>query len=99
MSQYRSQQNLSDFRSADELQELISKLINKELKHLKFDRHESAKILRIEGGVCDLGFQDNDTIIQNVKVREGLTVNVSDEVYVLLINGSPMNMIIDIKKR
>ena len=98
MSQYRNQQSLSDFKSADELQELISKLINKELKPLKFDRHESAKILRIEGSVCDLGFQDSDTIIQNVIVREGLTVNLNDEVFVLLINGSPMNMIVDLKK-
>lgn len=97
-SSFRQQQGFDNFNSADQLQELITKLIQKEIKKLKFDRHESAKILRVEGNICDIGFQDSDTIIQNVKVRDGLTVNVNDEVLVLLINGSPINMIVDIRK-
>lgn len=93
-SSFRQQQNFDSFNSAEALQELIDKLIDKKLKHLKFCRVESAKILLVHGnGKADIGFEDgNDTIIQNVKIREGLTVSQNDQVYIMLYNNSASNI-------
>jgi hypothetical protein len=97
-SQYRQQQGFDNFQSADQLQEIISKLIKKELKNLKFCRMESAKILALYGNKADIGFNSGETVIQNVKVREGLNVSQGDEVYIMLLNGSASNLLIFEKK-
>jgi hypothetical protein len=93
-SAYKSQQGLDSFKSADELQVIISSLIKKELKNQKYCRLESAKILNVFNGRADIGFADSDTVIQNVKIREGLNVSNNDEVYIMLINNSASNLLV-----
>jgi hypothetical protein len=94
-SSFRQQQGFDKFNSAEALQELIDKLIDKKLNHLKFCRVESAKVLLVHDDTnrADIGFEDgNDTIIQNVKIREGLTIEQGDQVYIMLYNNSASNI-------
>lgn len=100
-SLYKQQQGFDSFQSAEQLQDIISKLIKKEVKNeirkqLRF--MESCKILSINGNKADIGFADSDTVIQNVKINDGLNLSVNDEAYVLLINFSPSNLLIIAKK-
>jgi hypothetical protein len=96
--QYRNEMPIGDIGIASELEEIIDYLIEKKIKKLKFDKHYSAKVVAVYYGTADISLYDSTNIIKNVKVKDGLSLNVGDEIYVLAINGSLNNLIIDIKK-
>jgi hypothetical protein len=96
--QYKNEISMDDVVAASGLGELIEKLINAKLKILKFDKHYSAKVVTVYSGTADISLYDSTYIIKNVKIKNGLSLNVGDEIYVLAINGSLNNLIIDIKK-
>jgi hypothetical protein len=96
--EYRNEMSLDDVIAVSGFGDALDKLISAKLKVLKFDKHYSAKVIAVYYGTADISLYDSTNIIKNVKVKDGLSLNVGDEIYVLAINGSLNNLIIDIKK-
>ena len=95
---YKNEMPMGDIGTATNLSEIIDYLIEKKMKKLKFDKHYSAKVIAVYSGTADISLHDSENIINSVKIKEGLSLSVNDEIYVLAINGSLNNLIIDIKK-
>lgn len=85
-------------KAATQLYAILSDLIDKKSKNLPFSRHRSAKLLAVTGNRADIAFADSDSVIANVPIRQGVNARAGDEVYVLLINGSANNMLVDFSK-
>ncbi len=96
---YKQQKSFEDIKSAEDLESVIEDLVIKLMKkHNKDGRHYSAKIISVSGERANIAMFDSDLIVQNVKVREGLTVSENMEVYILAINGSVNNLLVDFSK-
>lgn len=95
---YKNETSFDDAQSASDVQKLIEHYIDKKLQTLKFDRHYSAKVVAVYSGTADISLYDSTNVIKGVKVKDGLSLNVGDEIYILAINGSLNNLFIDIKK-
>lgn len=76
----------------------IDKMIHERFKKLsKFNYYIEAKIETVnEDGTYDIEFQE--TVLKNIKAREGLTLNVGDIVLVTIVNGNFSNKFIDCKR-
>lgn len=75
----------------------IDIMIQERLKKLPFNYYIEAKIETINNdGTYNIEW--NGAILNNVKARNGLTLNVSDIVLVCVVNGNFSNKFIDLKR-
>lgn len=88
---------LSDFLSAERLNELQDFSISKAVKNANFNKYTRATVQYINGDYANIKIGNSTTTIYNVKIRDGLALKVDDEVYVMYINGNSNNMFIDSK--
>lgn len=80
--------------------EQIKKIIMEEINQLAFDKTYPAIITNTpSGGLANISLYgtvgSTPTIIQNVKIRPGLSPSKDQKVYVKAINGSLNNLMID----
>ncbi len=78
--------------------DIIEKIVDDRIKKLNFDRKVAATVVSFADGYATIKLNDNLASISNVKVRDGLTLSVDDQVYVTFINGSSSNFFVDLKK-
>lgn len=84
--------------------EQMQKIVKKELLNTKYDKHISAIVTYydINSSVANVSLSNTlsgtPVEIKNVKIRNGVDINVGDEVYLQAINGSLNNMFIDCTK-
>jgi hypothetical protein len=98
LGQYREEIPLDNYKSIIDLTVIIDELIDKKLKKLLFDRHYVATVVSTPlNGKADIKLASGSNIITGVKIRNGLSVSNGDTVYLLAINGSLNNLIIDFK--
>ena len=99
MAEYREEVPLDSFIAVKDLKSIIEEIIDGKLKKARFDRKFPAIVSSTpSGGYCDIQLQGSTNSISNVKIRDGLTIAYSDEVYITAINGSLNNIFIDLKK-
>jgi len=95
---YKEEISFENILATQLILEYIDKQIEKKIKALKFDRKIPAKVINVGTGVADIQILGSQQTITNVKIRDGLTLNVNDEVYITCINGSLNNIFIDVRK-
>ena len=86
-----------DEKIAEKLNEYIDNKIQNYIKKLQFNRMIRATVDSVGSGVADITLLDSSTIIPNVKIRDGLSLSPTDEVFVTVINNNINNIFIDIK--
>lgn len=75
----------------------IDIMIQERLKKLSFNYYIEAKIETVNAdGTYNIEW--NGTVLNNVKARNGLTLNVGDIVLVCVVNGNFSNKFIDLKR-
>lgn len=96
--EYINEIPFDDSNFIDYFKNIIKEVVRDEMKKLKFNRKVVAKVVSVGVGVANIQLLDSSNTISNVKVRDGLTLDIDDYVYVEAINGSLNNIFIDIKK-
>lgn len=75
----------------------IDVMIQERLKRLSFNYYIEAKIETVnDDGTCNIEW--NGTVLNNIKARNGLILNVGDIVLVCVVNGNFSNKFIDLKR-
>lgn len=98
MADYIQELPLDNPQTANILNEIIDKIVENKLKKLGFNKKYPAVVTAVGSGVATIKLMNGNAEISNVKVRNGVLVNVGDEVYVEAINGSLNNIYIDFNK-
>ena len=91
------ERSVIDEKLAEKLDEYINNKIQNYISKLPFNRMIRATVDSVGSGVADITLLDSSTIIPNVKIRDGLSLSPTDEVFVTVINNNINNMFIDIK--
>ena len=95
---YTQEIPMDDSNIIREFKELIREVVREEVRKLPYARHLPATVVSVGSGVANIKLLDSDNVISNVKVRSGLSLSINDVVYVLFINNTSSNFIIDFKK-
>lgn len=79
------------------LLDTIDIMIQERLKRLSFNYYIEAKVETVNGnGTYNVEW--NGKVLNNIKARNGLTLNVGDIVLVSVVNGNFSNKFIDLKR-
>jgi hypothetical protein len=95
--QYKKEQCLDDFVVATEFEKLIKYNIEANMLNITRDKHYRGTIQSINGNVADVLLLNASTPIPDVKINTGINLFEDEEVYVLALNGSLNNLLIDSK--
>ena len=101
---YKEELSFDSIYTTKLLKEQIVKMIQKEIRSLKYDKHVQAIVLDSTPnlGYVNISLSSNlastPIPIYNVKVRDNVELRTDDEVYVQGINGSFTNMFVDCNK-
>jgi hypothetical protein len=94
----RTPYEMDDPNAISDLINTIKELIKSETKNLKFNRMITAKVIDVDGDFADIQLFEDGVTIPDIKNKTGETLNIGDEVEILLINNSISNSVILIKK-
>ena len=92
---YQEEVSFDDPRIIREMKVMMEKIAQDKVDAAKFDRHIPATIVSVGVGVADIKLYGTGTTIPNRPYKSYLTLAPGDEVYVLAINNSLNNTIID----
>lgn len=95
MTEYITEYPFSDPQIARYMAEIIRRMIRNEIQNLPYNRLYPAEVVSVGSGVANIKLLGGDKVIPNVKVRPGLSLSQGQKVYILAINGSLNNIIID----
>jgi hypothetical protein len=73
------------------LLELIKKEIKKEIKNISFVNSYSGIVDNVGVGILDVKLAGSTTVLENLKDKTGVSVNVGDEVIVVVLKNNLSN--------
>ena len=88
---------LDNSKPTQEMYDILQDTFEKYTKTNPFGKHYIATITNVYNGFADLTILDSETQRTKIKVRNGLDISIGDIVFVLAINGSYSNLIVDFK--
>jgi 1-aminocyclopropane-1-carboxylate deaminase/D-cysteine desulfhydrase-like pyridoxal-dependent ACC family enzyme len=78
---------------------IFREIVQQEIAKAKFSKHVLGVVSSTPAaGLCNIKINNEGAEVIDVKIRDGLTLVVGNEVYVEMINNSSSNFFIDIKK-
>lgn len=80
------------------LLDLIKKEIKNEIKKASFMNSYSGVVTAVGTGVASVKLGGSDVVLANLKNRTNLTLNINDEVVVVVLKGNLSNCFIAWKK-
>jgi len=98
MSDFKKQMDFSENLASLRMIEVIEWIVDKKLQEQNYPEFLVGKVSAVNGSLVDVLLPDCTAPIPDLKNKTGLTLNINDEVYILLIKGSLNNAVVLIKK-
>ena len=95
---FKRQMNFDDDLVARRQIEIIEMVVKKVLSEKTYPEFLVGKVTAVNGSLVDVLLPDCTASIPDLKNKTGVTLNINDEVYILLIKGSLNNAVVLIKK-
>jgi hypothetical protein len=98
MSDYKKEMSLDNPLASKAFLDILRELIRDEIRKSGFNRMLPGIVTSVGSGMADVQLLGDGDSIANLPNKTGVILNINDEVYVELINGSSANMYIALKK-